>query len=145
MNLARPARSAFRTLVVLVGLVALSPAKALAEDDPFGGALFPPDLVLGHMNELDIDADQVAAIKAEIQEVQPLFLDRQLDLQAELGKLRKLVAAPVVDEGAALAQLDRILDLEREIKRAQVGLLIRIKNLLTPEQKRRLTELRAAR
>jgi len=47
-----------------------------------------------------------------------------------------------VDEQQVLAQLDKVLDLEREIKRAQMGLMVRIKNKLTREQQARLRQLR---
>ena len=41
-----------------------------------------------------------------------------------------------------LAQVDKVLSLEREVKKAQLSLLIRIKNLLTDAQQGRLAELR---
>ena len=41
-----------------------------------------------------------------------------------------------------LDEVDRILNLEREIKRAQVGLMVRIKNTLTPEQQKKLADIR---
>jgi len=47
------------------------------------------------------------------------------------------------DEQAALAQFDKVLDREREIKRAHLGLILRIKGKLTREQVARLTRLRA--
>jgi Spy/CpxP family protein refolding chaperone len=47
-----------------------------------------------------------------------------------------------VDEQQVLAQLEKLLAAEREIKRAQVTLLVRIKNKLTPEQQEKLSELR---
>ena len=43
-----------------------------------------------------------------------------------------------VNEQQALSQLDRILDTEREIKHLHVGLAVRIKNKLTPEQQSKL-------
>ena len=46
------------------------------------------------------------------------------------------------DESKTLAQQDKILNLEREIKRAQITLLIRIKNSLTPEQQSKLREIK---
>jgi len=49
-----------------------------------------------------------------------------------------LVDGPRIDEGQALDQLEKILDLERQIKRAQLTLMIRIKNTLTPEQQKKL-------
>jgi Spy/CpxP family protein refolding chaperone len=54
-----------------------------------------------------------------------------------------LLRLPRVDETAALAQVDKVLGMEREVKRAQVSLLIQIKNLLTPAQQQRLFELRS--
>lgn len=125
--------------IVLAATVASAQAPP---DDPFQGALFPPELVMRHAEDVGLDAGQRTAIKEAIQEVQPLFLDRQFELQSEVGRLRKQLASATVDEEAALERLDRVLALEREIKRAQVGLLIRIKNLLRPEQQERLTELR---
>ena len=49
-----------------------------------------------------------------------------------------------VDEAAALAQADRVMALEREMKRSQLQLLIRIKNALTQQQQDQLRELRKA-
>jgi Spy/CpxP family protein refolding chaperone len=43
-----------------------------------------------------------------------------------------------------MSQLDKVLNSEREIKRTQISLLIRIKNKLTPEQQAQLQKLRAA-
>ena len=43
-----------------------------------------------------------------------------------------------MNEQQALAQLDKVLDAEREIKRLHIGLAIRIKNSLTPEQRAKL-------
>ena len=41
-----------------------------------------------------------------------------------------------------VAQLDKVLASEREIKRAQISLLVRIKNNLTEEQQHRLQAMR---
>jgi RNA polymerase sigma factor (sigma-70 family) len=46
-----------------------------------------------------------------------------------------------VDETQALAQLDKVLALEREIKHTHIGLLVRVKNKFTPEQQARLREI----
>lgn len=113
-------------------------------DDPFAGALFPPELVMLHGDEIGLDTAQRDAIKQAIQEAQPVFVEHQLELQAELGRLRKVLAPAQVDEEAALGHLDRILTVERQLKRAQITLLVHIKNLLSAEQQRRLAELRDA-
>ena len=59
-----------------------------------------------------------------------------------MEKLVSLVKQPRVDEQQALAQLERVLAAEREIKKEQVTLLVRIKNRLTPEQQGKLAEAR---
>ena len=47
-----------------------------------------------------------------------------------------------VNEQQALAQLDKVLDLEREIKRLHIGLAVRLKNRLTAEQQEQLHNMR---
>jgi Spy/CpxP family protein refolding chaperone len=47
-----------------------------------------------------------------------------------------------VNEQHALAQLDKVLDIEREIKRLHIGLAVRLKNRLTPEQQEQLHNMR---
>jgi hypothetical protein len=41
-----------------------------------------------------------------------------------------------------LAQADKVMNLEREIKKTHLSLLVRIKNLLTAAQQEKLTALR---
>lgn len=140
-----PIRRSHRLCLLLISLsMFLSVSMSVAaEEDPFNGVLFPPELIFSRMSELGLDTAQVNAIKEEVRRAQSYFLDRQLDLQAEMEKIRRLVEPATIDEEATLAQLDRVLALEREIKRAQVGLLVRIKNLLRPEQQQRLAALAA--
>jgi Spy/CpxP family protein refolding chaperone len=54
----------------------------------------------------------------------------------------RLLANSQVDEAQVLEQADRILGLERDIKRAQISLMVRIKNTLTPAQQAKLMSLR---
>jgi Spy/CpxP family protein refolding chaperone len=66
----------------------------------------------------------------------------QWDMQSESEKLVKLLKARPVDESAVLAQVDEVLNREREIKKTQISLLVRIKNVLTEAQQNKLMELR---
>jgi Spy/CpxP family protein refolding chaperone len=70
------------------------------------------------------------------------FTELQWKLQDEMEKLVALIKQPRVDEQQVLAQLEKVLAAEREIKRQQVTLLVRIKNKLTPEHQAKLSELR---
>jgi Spy/CpxP family protein refolding chaperone len=111
-------------------------------EDPIAQNLFPPELVMRHGGEIGLDERQRAAIKEAIQRAQSKFLDVQWELQAESEKVVRLLQAKPVEETAVLAQIDKVLALEREIKRTQISLLVRIKNLLTDGQQTKLAELR---
>jgi Spy/CpxP family protein refolding chaperone len=111
-------------------------------DDPIAQALFPPELVMKYRQEINLDEGQSRAIKETIQKAQAKFLDMQWDMQSEAEKLIRLLKAHPVDEAAVLAQVDQVLNREREIKKAQISLLIHIKNLLSEAQQNKLTELR---
>jgi Spy/CpxP family protein refolding chaperone len=124
-------------LIFATGSWAQKPA-----DDPIAQVLFPPELVMKYRQEINLDEGQSKAIKEAIQKAQTKFLDMQWDIQAEGEKLVKLLKARPVDESAVLAQVDQVLNREREIKKAQISLLIHIKNLLSESQQNKLTELR---
>ena len=118
-----------------------APAEPLPGDDPIGRLLFPPDKVLNHAQELGLDDVQRKGIRAEIQRTQPKFLEFQLDLQAEVEKMTQVLQEKPVDEAKVMTQLDRVLALEKSAKRTQIALLVRIKNLLTPEQQTKMSVL----
>jgi Spy/CpxP family protein refolding chaperone len=111
-------------------------------DDPIAGQLFPPELVMQYRQEINLTADQSKSLRDEVQKAQAKFLDMQFDMQGEKEKLVLLLKARPVDEKAVLAQLDKVLDRERDIKKTQISLLIQIKNQLTADQQSKLAELR---
>jgi Spy/CpxP family protein refolding chaperone len=130
------------TLALFAGVRA--PADPAPGDDPIGRLLFPPDKVLGHAHELGLDDAQRKSIRGELQKAQPRFLDLQLDIQAEVEKMTQLLQEKPVDEAKVMAQLDRVLAIEKEAKKTQIALLVRIKNLLTPEQQSKMGALQKA-
>jgi Spy/CpxP family protein refolding chaperone len=109
--------------------------------DPFSRLLFPPELVMQHQGEINLQDSQRAALQTAIQQAQSKFVDVQWRLSAEGEKLARLLQGPVADEAQVLEQVDRILAAEREVKRTQIGLLVRIKNTLTPVQQAKLAKL----
>jgi Spy/CpxP family protein refolding chaperone len=111
-------------------------------DDHIAQTLFAPELVMKFRQEINLDDNQSRAIKEAIQKAQTKFVDLQWDMQSEQQKLIQLLKAQPVDEGAALSQVDRVLNLEHEVKKTQLSLLIRIKNLLSSSQQAKLNELR---
>jgi Spy/CpxP family protein refolding chaperone len=135
-----------RSTACILLLLALSIPAAAAEppspgDDPLARHLFPPERVMGRAQEIGLDDTQRTAIRREVQKAQSKFLDLQFDLQTEMETMVRLVKENKVDEPRVLAQLDRVLALEKEIKKTQISLLVRIKNALTPAQQARLAEM----
>jgi Spy/CpxP family protein refolding chaperone len=56
--------------------------------------------------------------------------------------LQETMKSSTVNEQQALTQLDKVLDVEREMKRLHIGLAVRLKNRLTPEQQEQLHQWR---
>ena len=98
--------------------------------------------MIQHQEAIGLNGEQKDYFKAEIRQAQLKFTELQWKLQDEMEKLVSLVKQPRVDEQQALAQLERVLAAEREIKKEQVTLLVRIKNKLTLDQQSKLAELR---
>jgi Spy/CpxP family protein refolding chaperone len=112
-------------------------------DDPIAARLYPPELIMSHQSELAVDDKQRNAILKEIERAQGQVLQIQWQMQSASEQLVKLLDEPRVDEAKTLAQADKVMDLERQIKRNHLGMLVRIRNLLTDAQRSKLQQLRA--
>ena len=130
--------------ICAVFLLATGAARAQQPDqDLIGQSFFAPELVIQHQEAIGLSAEQKEYLKTEIRQAQLKFTELQWKLQDEMERLVSLVKQQRVDEQQVLAQLEKVLVAEREIKREQVTLLVRIKNKLTPEQQGKLLELRS--
>jgi Spy/CpxP family protein refolding chaperone len=128
-------------LLVLAAVDVRAQAPAPAKD-PLAPHVFPPELVMRHAQEIGLDEKQRAAVKEAVMKMQARFLDLQWEIQEESEKMARLLQASPVDEAAVLAQADRVMGLEREVKKAHLSLLVRIKNLLSDAQREKLSQLR---
>jgi len=113
-------------------------------DDPLTRVLFPPELVMQHQQDIALRPEQRATITKAIQDFQAKVVDLQWRMQDQSQRLAALLQKPAVDQAAALAQVDTVLGVEREVKRAHLTLLIQIKNTLTAEQQAQLSAARTA-
>jgi len=119
------------------------PSPQVPPGDPIGQQLFPPELVMQYQRAIGLTAAQRSGITEAIAGMQSKVLTVQWDMQAESQKLVELLGGTRVDEAAVLAQVDRVLALEREVKRRQIALLIKITNTLSAEQQNKLRSLRS--
>ena len=127
------------SLLIFVSSLAAQPPPA---GDPLTELLFPPELVMARQNAIGLSDAQKTYLRAEILKAQTRFTELQWQLQDAMEGLTGLLKQSKADEAQVSAQLDKVLASEREIKRAQIALLVRIKNNLTEEQQHRLQALR---
>jgi len=123
-------------------VIAASAANAQEPEPEFAKHLFPPELVMQHQQSLRLTPEQRTSISQGIRDFQLKVVDLQWKMQEEAQTLTELVQHAKVDETQTLAQVDRVLGVEREIKRAHMALLVRIKNQLEPHQQKELIAIR---
>lgn len=113
--------------------------------DAFARNFYPPELIMQKQEALQLSDEQLTYFKTELRKAQLNFTELQWKLQDEAEKLTTLAKAQRLDEQAILAQLEKVLNAERDVKRAQLTLLVRIKNKLTPVQQGILNNMREMR
>ena len=110
--------------------------------DPLAHLMFPPDLIMSHARQLNLTDEQKAFMRSEIQKTTASFQELQWKLQDQMEQLQESMKSTTANEEQVLAQLDTVLDTERQIKRLHIGLAVRLKNRLTPEQQEQLHKTR---
>jgi Spy/CpxP family protein refolding chaperone len=112
---------------------------------PFGRALFPPEMVMRHAQEIGLSDEQREEITAVIQQVQSDIVPLEWEVRERTEVLADLLEEPRVDEASALTQVERVTEIENQMKKTHLTLLIRVKNLLSEAQQQQLLTLRGER
>ena len=86
--------------------------------DPLAHLMFPPDMILNHASQLNLTDEQKTFMRSEVQKATASFQDLQWKLQDQMEALHDTMKSSSVNEQQALAQLDKVLDVEREINAA---------------------------
>ena len=102
--------------------------------DVFKGKLFPPNIILEHQDELNLSKEQFTAIRTAVVEVQGNGAEHEWDLREAYQRAMAELDESPVDEDKVLENIDAVLRAENEVKKLQVAMLIRLRNLLTDEQ-----------
>src|SRR5438128_12669212 len=95
-----------------------------------------------HQQDIGLRTEQRATITKAIQDFQSKVVDLQWRMQQQSQRLAILLEKPAVDQAAALAQVDEVLGVEREVTRPHISLLLQIKNTLSAEQQATLAAAR---
>jgi Spy/CpxP family protein refolding chaperone len=102
--------------------------------DVFKGKLFPPNIILEHQDALDLTKDQFTAIRAAVVETQGSVAEHEWDLREAYQQVMSDLDETQVDEDKVMENVQNALLAENEVKKLQVRLLIKLRNLLTDEQ-----------
>lgn len=110
--------------------------------DPIGDNLFPPELIWGCGDQIGLTAEQRESLRAQGEKVGPRFQELMQRVEQEKQALGALLKQEHPDGDEAVAQLDKMMDAERDLRRLHITFFVALKNLLTPDQQAQLRELR---
>lgn len=108
--------------------------------DIFQTKRFSADNIMEMREKINLTDAQAAKIKKIHSENAGQFSTLKWDLDEETKKLQKLLEAPKIDPVAVNKQLDVVLSIESQLKKKQLGALVAIKNELTEEQKKIISQ-----
>ena len=77
--------------ILVLSIPAFGQQPPAPNDDPIGRQLFPPELVMGHQEELALQEKQRVAIRSEVVKVQTRFVDLQWQLSEDTEKMASLL------------------------------------------------------
>ena len=104
------------------------------DKDVFRGKLFAPNIILEHQDELNLSKQQFTEIRAAVVEVQSNVAEHEWDMQEAYQALMLELDKSPVSEERVLEYAGEALLAENQVKKKQMAMLVRLKNLLTAEQ-----------
>ena len=125
-------------------IMCASPIIGFAQEraDPIERLLFKPELIMQYSNQLGLDEQQQEMLRDELKSAQASIFDIKWQMRGEGEKLKAILKTKPIDEDQLLTQSDKVMELERQIKRVHLTLLARLKNMLSDKQIHKLMELR---
>jgi Spy/CpxP family protein refolding chaperone len=108
----------------------------------FSEDFIPPELIMQNQKALVLSDVQQKEIREIMKKYVSDFTDLQWQESAEKEVMSSLFKQEKIDEAKAVAQMDKLLNIENGIKRLRLSAMIKVKNLLTPEQQAKLRTLK---
>jgi Spy/CpxP family protein refolding chaperone len=110
--------------------------------DPVGSRLFPPDFIVANAQAISLSEAQKQKLQAAVEQVQSRFGELSPRVGKEAEALGQLIDQAGADRSAVLAQFEKLQEIERELKRAQLELLLDLRGMLNEGQRATLTKLK---
>ena len=123
-------------ILCLLAIASFGMGTAYAENpkDVFQGKLFAPNIILEHREQLQLSKEQFTAIRKAVVEVQAGVAEHEWDMQEAYQALMLELDKSPVDEESVLEHANKALLAENQVKKKQMAMLVRLKNLLTDDQ-----------
>ena len=124
-----------KILVAAVAIFSLGIAVAADnKENPFKGKLFAPNEILENQAELGLTKDQFTEIRATVVEVQGNLAEYEWDMREAYLKIMAELDESPISEDRVLEHAEVALQAENQVKKHQMAMLVRLKNILTAEQ-----------
>jgi Spy/CpxP family protein refolding chaperone len=124
--------SLWRPAALLAVLIALAPATVLGQGKWWQSERFQRDLQL--------TAEQIARIEEVFQASLPELRQQKHELDRLETQLSRLIDTSA-DEDAVMTEADRVEKVRTGLSKCRTRMLVRIRRVLTPEQRAKLAEL----
>ena len=112
------------------------------KDGPYGHKPYRKGAWLQHLTDkLDLDDDTRANVRALIDARREQTRDARKELKAAHTQMHGLLQADQPDEAEVLAQVERIGTLRTALHKQRMQTLLRVRALLSPEQRATLLEM----
>ncbi len=126
-----------KELLVLLAVLALGTGNASAaepKEDVFKGKLFAPNVILEQQDGLHLSKEQYTEIRAAVVEVQAGVAEHEWDMREAYQALMLELDRSPIDSAVVMKHVNTALLAENQVKKKQVAMLIKLKNLLTADQ-----------
>ena len=123
------------SLLLVVACLTIGAANAAEpRADVFKGKLFPPNVILEHQSELGLSKEQFTEIRKTVVELQGSIAEHEWDVREAYQNIMAELDKSPIDQDTVLEHVGAALRAENEVKKLQVAMLVKLKNLLTSEQ-----------
>jgi Spy/CpxP family protein refolding chaperone len=104
--------------------------------------LYPPPLLMHSGTEAGVTEEQMTKSRQDFFDTQTRIADLEPKLKKARIEMHRLLTAAQLDDAKILAQMDEASKAQTEIKKQRFAMLLRIRGLLTPDQRKKLDGLK---
>lgn len=135
-----------RAILMLILILAchVGLLRCSAAQDAIHSHLFTPDWLIQHRGSLEVTDEQLEAIQTLVEELRPRVSQQENRLRVATAGLENSLAENE-DETRTLEALAKLAAVEQEMRESQVRLMVRLRKLLTPQQRQLALRLKRSK